>query len=296
MSKTVAYVTICTLGLIAVGCGDEQPFKPTDFSRLNDLSGAAPDMSMRTYTAATPNQIDTSGAGGSFGKGTAVSLSGVVLTTPVTFFESQGKTRCDYEAWVQDPACTVPPCGLVIVAKGPTKAMTDNCPSASGTTTPLAMLRMGDNVDIQGLVDTFVNMGSSDPDGGTSTTVIQHEVEVDSATKTAGTATITPMPVNQNNKFTGYGVGAEWAKYEGTLITMTNTGGKLTASAGPNGFVFILNPGNSTWARTFNFAFGDLGASFDYPMPASQWTSVTGVVSLLFGGQILPRRFADFVP
>lgn len=293
MSKTVAYVTICTLGLILGGCPEEQPFKPTDFSRMNDMSGSA-DLMTRVYTAATPNQIDTSGAAGSFGKGTAVKLTGVVVVTPSRFIEAMQNTRCDYLLHVQDPACTTPPCGIMAIVKGATKAAADKCPFTDDTTSVLKGSRVGDMVDIEGVVDlrTWSPLAM---DGGTMST-IEHQVDIDTYVKT-GTGTVTAMTVTDGSKFTTYGNGSEWNKYEGTLIKV-QPGGKLQVTkvdGAVQPYHFYTSPGNTDWG-TDNRGLYRADGGADFPQVGLQFTSISGVPVMAFGGAIQPRFMNDFVP
>src|SRR5262245_51862841 len=99
---------LLSFAFMAAGCREPEPVGPFDLASNRD-SGR--DMAIQLmYTAATPKEIDT----GAVTKGTAVRLTGMVVNTPVRFFESSMNTKCTYSTWVQDPDCTVGPCGLTV--------------------------------------------------------------------------------------------------------------------------------------------------------------------------------------
>src|SRR5262249_34507706 len=163
------------------------------------------------------------------------------VVTPVSKFFSKSSATCKYEVIVQDPACTTPPCGIVVEADGMHLPVMDagsgSCPTPPNGGTFLDPLAMGDNVDITGSVDTFADSGNMQ--------IVQHSITADSATKTAGTATITPMPAD-NSMFVTHTTGA-WMMYEGTVITLSNSGGKLTVSSvdAATPYHFHTMPGNA---------------------------------------------------
>jgi hypothetical protein len=292
MSMRLAFLIAC---MSVIACRDP-PFMPADLGGRDMSANAdgAADMTMKMYKAATINQIDTNPiTGGMFGRGTAVSLTGVIVTTPVRYFPADSQQRCDYECIVQDPACNTPPCGLELVAHGPAKGSA-NCPDPDMSGTSIGDLRVGDKVDVQGTVDTFTM--NPPADGGTSVAAItQHEVEVDSLTK-MGTGNITATVVTDGSKFRTYAANAEWQKYEGTLLKL-QPGGLLTVTKNDGANVpyhFYTDPGNTDWGTHF-FGIYRADGGTDFPQAGQQFTSISGVVKMTFGGAIHPRFMSDFV-
>jgi hypothetical protein len=295
---------------LVAGC--QSPFSsqppPIDLG-TNDLTqGGAQDMAssdanmMTMYTAMSPHDIDT--APGTI-KNKAVKLVGVVVTTPVSTFLSQ-KTQCVYEVTVQDPACTTPPCGIVVDLNGPTVASgktASDCPFAKDTTTAFKATSVGDVLDVTGTVDTFAD---SKPNG--TPAVVEHSIKADSVTKTGGPMTITPMVPADITQFVTH-VPGDWNKYEGTLVTIKPSAGKLTLSSidTMSPYHFHTMPGNVDWATTFHGIYKSIGdggtadVPFDggtnyFPQQGLLFSSITGVVYTIFGGQVTPRFMDDFKP
>ncbi len=305
MFKKLAYaaVFVGVAGVATIiGCGDDggNTGKP-DFSMTggdggnNDLSG---DMNVieKMYIPATPHDIDTNTIGGMFSKGTAVKLTGLIVLAPPTSFKSNSSKDCNYQVWAQDPTCTTPPCGLVIVTKpitnpGGTDAF---CPFASATTTPLKNIWKGDKIDVTGVVDTFASTATAPATG----TVVQHEVEIDAVTQVA-TKQALPTPIaitdTATSIFTTYS-GSGWAMYEGTYVKLSPPGGgKFTTTL--DAFGGWTTTQGAHYADTFTGFFKpDGGVTNMYPPNGSMFSSISGIVGMTFGGGIMPTDPTDFVP
>jgi hypothetical protein len=294
MFRKLALVASSLMVLAVAGCRNDTPFMPADLSVSGDGGGGGNDMSMmKMYTAATPHDIDT----GMVTKGTNVKLTGMVVVAPVSKFFSKSSATCKYEIIVQDPACSAPPCGIVVETNGMHLPVMDagsgSCPTPPNSGTFLDPLGIGDNVDLTGAVDTFAdNMNAA---------IVQHSITADSTTKTAGTATISAMPV-PNDQFVTHTTG-QWMMYEGTVITLSGTGGgKLTITSvdANTPFHFHTMPGNADWGNDYHFSYKGNADNFDaggsFPQVGLQFTSITGVVDTLFGGAVKPRLMSDFVP
>jgi hypothetical protein len=295
--KKLALSALIASSSLALGCREETPFKPADLSvKTDDMGGGTMDMAMKVYKAATINEIDTNPiTGGAFGQGTAVKLTGVVIVTPTRFIEAMSSTRCDYLVHVQDPTCNTPPCGLIAIVRGYTKMAAEQCKFADMSGTVLMDARVGDKVDIEGVVDRRT-WSPLTQDGGATMSTIEHQVDIDTYMKT-GTGTVTAMTVTDGSKFRTYGVGAEWQKYEGTLIKL-QPGGKLTVTKNDGAvqpFHFYTDPGNTDWG-TDNRGLYRADGGTDFPQVGLQFTSISGVPVMAFGGAIMPRFMNDFVP
>jgi hypothetical protein len=284
--RNLTYLVICAA--LATACREDPMMMGSqDLSASGDMAGGGGDMAMmRMYTNAKPHDIDK----GTVTKNTAVRLTGMVATTNVTAFLRSGMD-CMYQTYVQDPACTTPPCGLVVVAESSHKHMNvRDCPPSASSGSLLATVRLGDNVDVTGVVDVFAQAGQP----------TQHEVELDSAMVTGGNQVAMIFTETDASIFpNGMGSGAGWAKYEGTLVRVAPVGGLTVTQTFPAGSgggtrpVFITND-NITWAYTFLFGQGADGGA--YPSLNAQFKSITGVVNTLpiFGGQLVPRATGDF--
>src|SRR5690242_19197146 len=105
MLKKIAYAGMfigATALATVIGCGENTVTPPKDFATGGGDGGT--DMNvMKTYKPATPNEIDTNQIGGDFGKGTAVSLSGLIVISPISGFSANMDKDCKYEVWAQDP-------------------------------------------------------------------------------------------------------------------------------------------------------------------------------------------------
>jgi hypothetical protein len=298
MLRNLALIGVCAGGLLVAGCRDDNNFTPTDFARMGDLGagggdsgGGGQDLSMmKMYMATTPNAIDT----GTVAKNTAVKLTGMVVTTPVSKFFSKSSATCKYEVNVQDPACTTPPCGLVVDLNGPTLPVMDagssSCPLPASSGTSFSATMVGDVVDVTGVVDTFADKNNA--------AIIQHSIVGDSVTKTGGPMNITPMVVTDGSMFVVHVTGG-FPMYEGTLITIQpSTKLQVTSFDTGTPYDFHTSPGNTSWGTTFHFAYKngmDTDAG-DFPQVGTMFTSITGVVNTIFGGSVEPRFNSDFVP
>jgi hypothetical protein len=300
MFKTFAWSALIASSALILGCREEMPFKPADLSvNMGDGGMMMNDMTMKVYKAGTINEIDTNPiTGGAFGQGTAVKLTGVVIVSPSRYIEAMQSTRCDYLVQVQDPACTVPPCGLIAIVRGPTKTAAEMCPFPDDSTSVLKGSRVGDKVDIEGVVDrrSWAPLAGDGGSGGMATT--EHQVDIDTYVKT-GTGTVTPFAVTADtSKFQTYGVGADWQKYEGTVVKLQAMTGKLTVTKNDGAvqpFHFYTSPGNTDWG-TDNRSLYRADGGADFPQPGLQFTSITGVPVMAFGGAVMPRFMNDFAP
>lgn len=309
MSRNLALIAMFAGGILQAGCrdsGTSDAFVPADLSVKGDGGGGGGnDLSTtKMYTTMTPNAIDT--GGGSL-KNMAVKVTGVVTTTPVNAFTASKKTVCKYDVVVQDPACTTPPCGIVLQETGMMNAAgvtTTQCIQAKGMTM-LGGLMVGDKVDAAGVVDIFPDMMNS--------AIAQHSITLDTVTKT-GTGTITPIMVTDppmataNSNFVLHVTGS-WSMYEGTLITVVPpTGSKLAVemidTATPYDFYTSPpSPGTpspttqAAWSTNYRYTYGGTGGDAGaFPALHSQWSSITGVVLTIFGGSVAPRFMQDFKP
>src|SRR5262245_27504552 len=121
--------------LVASAC------RPDTTTGVKDLSMPAnEDMATKNYMATTSHDIDTN----KVIKGTAVSLSGAVVMTPVDQFYSGSLNKCIYEVWVSDANCTTPPCGLVVEVNGdtPPQPNSASCPFVENTNNALKAFKI----------------------------------------------------------------------------------------------------------------------------------------------------------
>lgn len=308
MYKKLAYAVVLVgagATALAVGCGGGTKQQPVDFSLAGDMAGGGGDMNvMKTYIAATPHDIDTNAIGGMFSQGTAVKLSGMIVTSPITGFAAEDanktpKADCVFEVFVQDPTCTTPPCGLLlesakITNPGGTGTFCDFSYAAMST---LKGITQGDKVDASGSVDTFPSTGMAN-DMSPSGTVDQHSVVVDSFTTDAsGQALPAPMVITDTSPslfvpFSGTG----WAMYEGMIVTLQPASGKFTTTLDSFGGWYCA-PGGAHFADTFTSFFRTDGEAANmYPPNGSMFSGITGIVDLTFGGGILPDSPSDFIP
>jgi hypothetical protein len=312
MFKKLAYLTIFVGAIAAaagVGCGDDSGNGTKDFA-TNNTDMPNNDMNvMKTYASATPHDVDTNTIGGTFGKGAAVSMTGLIVLAPPYGFSANSQKDCRYEVFAQDPACSTPPCGIILeTAAIPNPNGTGMfCPYAKDTTTPLKTIWQGDKVDVKGVVDTFASTAMAPATG----TVVQHSITIDELTQVSTKQTLpTPIAVvdEATSIFTPYS-GSGWAMYEGTYIKLTPNGGgnftstlEVVSSGGKNcgGFNsnggFSLAPGGANFSDSFNtFYVPDGGVVNCWPTNGTMFKSVSGIVDATFGGSILPAQESDFV-
>jgi hypothetical protein len=302
MYKKLAY-SVILIGVVAaaaaIGCGGGGGGVSPDFSMKGDAGPGSPDLSvMKMYASATPHDVDTNTIGGPFDSGAAVKLTGLIVISPITGFSAKSGADCEFEVWAQDPTCTVPPCGIVLESNeitnpGGTGAY---CDYTGAAMTTLKGIKQGDQVDVNGVVDTFPSTGMAN-DMSPSGTVVQHEIQVDSFMSTASGQTLpAPMVVTDTNPslFVPYS-GAGWAMYEGMLITLEPASGKFTTTLNSFGG-WTCAPGGATYADTFTGLFRPDGAAVNmWPPNGSMFSSISGIVGLTFGGAILPDSNSDFV-
>lgn len=277
---------------------DVKPFQGVDLSTpVNDGSvggntdsgSNGKDASASVYTETTAHDIDT----GVIAANKPVKLTGVIATSIVAFFKAAGKTRCDYEVWVQDAGqCTAPPCGILVEVQGPPVA-NNTCPKAEMSGTPLAMVKQGDKLDVTGLVDDFASTGPA-TDMTPKMSVVQHAVQVgkqDSVTVTASNQMLPDPLVVDGSAFVTY-LGTGWAKYEGTLVKLEGVSVDSVDMYGN----FVTQPGGANWGSTFSFLYRYTGNDAGtFPSAGMHFTSITGLVSTLFGGTLVARGSKDFV-
>jgi hypothetical protein len=288
-------------GLLVAGCRDnnnEGPFMAVDLSASPGDMGTTgnthnPDLSGKSYTSATIHDIDT----GTVTTSTAVHITGAVATTIVDYFKAKSKTLCRYQVFVQDPACTTPPCGLVVQADGP--AVTNNtCPSAAQSGTVLATVDTGSVLDIMGTTDAFSN--HSPADAGVSGNTVQHSIGADQVTVTATKQALPAAVVigsTDQAKFIPYGSG--FTMYEGMLVKLTDVTvastdmyGNFTAC--PGTAMTCASPAGFGGDFDFLYRYALGGDAGQYPTTNTHFASITGVVNSVFAGTVVPTGKYDF--
>ncbi len=304
MYKKLAY-SVIFVGVVgaaaAIGCGGSSPNPVYDFSMKGGDGGPpSPDLSMmKMYAAATPSEIDTNTIGGNFGSGTAVKLTGLIVTSPISGFAAMSKMDCVFEVFAQDPTCTTPPCGILLESNkitnpGGTGAF---CDYSGAAMTTLKGIKTGDKVDVAGVVDTFSSTGMAN-DMTPSGTVVQHSVDVDSFTVDASDQPL-PAPTvvvdTTPSLFVAYS-GSGWAMYEAMIVQLKPASGKFTTTLDSFGG-WTCAPGGAHYADTFTSFFRPDGSAANmYPPNGSMFSSISGIVDLTFGGGILPTDPSDFHP
>jgi hypothetical protein len=289
MLNRLAFVAALTL--FASGCRDDGTVTHPDFSVNRDLAmavvtdggGGGNDLSVtKMYMDVTPNAIDT----GTLADMTAVRLTRVVAVTPVDRFFSHTTGYCHYQMWVQDPACTTPPCGLNVQASGEKlvlDASVGSCKSTSTSGTPLASVHVGDTIDVVGVTHVY-----------TSGTIREHVIFADGITPNSNAGTITPLPITTvPATLLQTGMGTDWATYEGTYINIRPATGNLTVSSidSSTPYHYHTMPGNTDWGTTYRFGYSDGG---DLPVATQTFKGLSGVVTLSFGGAVLATKMEDF--
>lgn len=303
-------------GLVMGGCrenggsnnGDNDMSVSQGDMKKGDGGGGGTDMPVfDNYQEGTPHDIDV----GDIQKFETVKLLGMVVTTPVLFFKADSGTKCQYEIWVQDPACSTEaaaPCGIVVL--DPTKYDMDqgNCPFPDESSSLLKSIQIGDNVDVFGVVDTFPDQ---QPAAG-KPAVVQHELEVQKITKTAGTATVTPIVLTADADVARFvnKTGDGFAKFEGTVVKLQPASGKLHITQIPDFSTTFNNrlglsatfsaTNDANLSTSFaNSSSGYLnrvdGGNEKFPVLNQQFTSVAGVINNLFGGSFMPIKRTDWV-
>jgi len=275
---------IASAGLAAaVGCS----------SPPSDATSADMALPATNYAPATINQIDNDPGNGPFGNGQRVVLDRVVAVSKVDKYVNSTNQQCRYQMWVQDAACTTPPCGLVVKAIGPmapsATATGKDCPSVATSGTALAPVGRGDNLRIRGKL--IVEVDSSPP-----MSVIEHQLFIDSLEILPPTQTITPLVLSDS---TQYGLfvthlGTLWQTYEGMYVALQPASGVLQVSVFSN-HGFQTTPGNTDWGDTFDSDYYPTGA-VTYPAVGTTFHAIFGVVSTRHGGELQPGRAKDFVP
>jgi hypothetical protein len=238
-----------------------------------DLIGA--DL-LKVYSATTIRAIDT----GTVPGGSLVSFSGV-MTTPVSMRIVSG--GCTYRAWVQDPAGTAP-CGIDMFTFVGTTGV---CPAPGG---PFAGRMQGDNVIVKGKL--FIDTYASDM----ASTLTQHSIALDELMPSGGSATITPLMLNDPAQFTGYSAG--YAMYEGMLISLGCTAGAACTSDG-NQLIVKFQPAPYLWGVTGGALFGSAFAGYWPGKPGANttaYTRIVGVANTFLTGSLEPRGPADYLP
>lgn len=208
--------------------------------------------------------------------GTAVELHGVIVTAVDTFGSRTG------DLWVQEPGGGAFSGVHVFGAQ----------------LSQVASLVPGDIVDITGAVKSEFAI-SSDTSGRTVTEIQKPSGGMMTVTKTGTGSVPTPMVVDAlaiGQKATQAARDAEWEKWEGVLITVTN----VSALAAP---ACITSAGVCT-DPTFQ-SFGITGVAkaesslAAFPTPAVKsgdcFASVTGVEDYVFDYLIFPRTTAEMV-
>ncbi|HEX2573997.1 MAG TPA: hypothetical protein VH877_30895 [Polyangia bacterium] len=284
----------------------DQAVTPPDFSGV-DLSGvdlavapadltappgdmAKPPSDLTGAIQTTINAIDTGAVPSEGPSATTVYYVQDVILTGLGRVRGVSGTRCDYEAFVQDPAGPAPSGINLYQAK--TGVVQDGgttfCPFPPNSGTFFDNLQLGDKVTIVGVLS-----GSSFalPDGGGQGPV-QHQIRVTNLTKT-GTGTVTPVVITDGSIFVKYASG--YVTYEDMLVTIQPaTAGTLTnldvARVGEFDF------GGGHFEGRYRFFYGSSGDAGTFPVNNSTFTSITGIAQPSFGGGISPRIRTDFVP
>lgn len=271
------------VALGAVGCTGNNPSTDTGV-----------DMAlMYSYAPATIRQIDTDPGNGPYGNGQRVVLDRVVAVSKVDKYVNSANQQCRYQIWVQDPACTTEPCGLVVKAIGPMAPSANSsgkdCPSASTSGTLLATIGRGDNVRVRGRVVVEV-------DNNPPMSVVEHQLFVETIEALSNDATITPKPITDATTISQFitSQGQTWNKYEGMYVTIQPTSGNLLVTTFNNNG-FVTSPGNSQWGNIFDSDYYPAGAT-TFPTVGSMFKSISAVVSTRHGGALEPVRNKDFVP
>jgi len=254
----------------------------------SDLSANSTDMAYN-YTAGTIHDVDTSGPTGPYSAKKPVTLTDVIATTIVRFFQSSDKKTCTYEVFVQQATCATPPCGLVLHTQAPSKA-DKTCDKAAAVGGVLANVKQGDKLTVNGVVDIFQRTDGAD--GGAPVTWAQHSMDAKDVTVTASMQTLpTAVDIADPSIFTTNGSG--WAMYEGMLVKISN----VTIATGADKFGnFTTSPGGAKWGGAFDFLYRfTLGSDAgDAPMAGMTYSSITGVVATVFQGSINATGAADF--
>lgn len=259
------------------------------------MTGTDVDMagSMYEYKPATIHQIDTDPGNGPYGNAQRVLLDRVVAVTKVDKYVNSANQQCRYQIWVQDPACTTPPCGLVLKVIGPMapspNASGSDCPSKSTSGTLFAQVGKDDNLRVRGKLVFEV-------DNTQPMTVVEHQLFVEQIEVLTPDATITPLTLDDSSLYGQFvsHLGMTWNKYEGMSVKLAPSVGTLQVTAFDNSG-FTTSPGNSTWGDTFDSDYYPASA-VTFPTVGSMWKSIAGVVSTRHGGELMPTRNKDFVP
>ena len=246
-----------------------------------------------SYAPATINQIDKDPGNGPYGNGQRVVLDRVVAVSKVDKYVNSTNQQCRYQMWVQDAACTTPPCGLVVKAIGPmapsATATGKYCPSVATRGTALAPVGRGDNLRIRGKL--IVEVDSSPP-----MSVVEHQLFIDSLEILPPTQTITPLVLSDSSQYGLFvtHLGTLWQTYEGMSVVLQPASGVLQVSAFSD-HGFQTTPGNTDWGDTFDSDYYPTGA-LTYPTVGTTFHAIFGVVSTRHGGELQPGRSKDFVP
>lgn len=299
----------CVWGVFLFGCSSSEPnlledmpaslndmsvlvnFPKPDLSDLASADGDNTDLSI-VYTATTPYQVDTN----TLSKGMPVSMTGLIVLAPPTGFSAKVKVTgdgCRFEVWAQDPSCTTPPCGIVLETAAilnPGGAGAFCAPSyADGTL--LKGVTSGEKLDVKGVINTFASTNNG-------ATVVQHAIDLDAVTITDTNQALPASTIVTDTNpslFVPYS-GTGWATYEGMYITLKPPSGKFTTTLDAFGGWFCA-PGGAHYTDTYTGFFRPDGAAANmWPPNGSMFVAISGIVSLTFGGGILPTDYAEFEP
>jgi hypothetical protein len=298
MFRQLFPVGLGLISLISLGCREEATKGPVDLAHPSphDMGDNNPtgtvDMAMQIpMTSTTPHDIDTNAVAA----GTKVSLTGLVITSPVKrHLSSSG--YCEYRVFAQDPACTASaaPCGIELYDRGTKLAVLDasgkDCPyaDASDSKTVFSVIKeYGDIVDVTGSVKSF-------PDQTAPMTVVMHSVSVDTLTFKSKGSLPTAIPVTDSatSIFAPHS-GSGWNTYEGTYIKLSPPSGMFTTSATDSHDDFTVTPGGAMFGTSFYYGPKDLGGN-TFPETGAQFSSISGVVDNDYGGVIQPILPTDY--
>ena len=289
MFRNLAFVGLCLTAV--TGCRETTTQNPVDLSHAPGDMAVNPnaDMSMmQAMTSTTPHDIDT----GSVAPDTMVKMTALSIVSNVHRHFSKNTMYCEYRVMVQDPSCTMPPCGIELYTRGVKLTAPDagtlDCPYADQSTTPFKDIgHYGDVVDVTGSVKSFPDsMGS----------VVLHSITVDSLTVTMSKGPV-PSPISVTDTSPSQFVpdtGMGWNTYEGTYIKLSPSSGKFTVNNDVNTFgEYTVSPGGAHFSGSNYGGPKDAGT---FPSPGAMYSSIAGVVVLDFGGSIEPLYPNDYQP
>lgn len=283
------------LAVAAAGCDDRTSVVPAvkgDMAVVSDLAGVVRDMAFSPDLAKAPvstiadlnkNGVDKS----------PLTVENAVITAQIhSLGPSKTAMVCQYEAYAQDMGGAAPN-GVRLYLKGNKCGVTDagSCQCPFPPNTGIAMIdALGDAAalgDVYTITGTWGIYLPPATDAGASPG--QHEINVATMTKTGTGKPVTPFVITGADlaRFAQYGAG--FPSYENTLVTIKPA--SATAVVAPDKY------GNFTYAGVYfvgdyRFVYGNMNT---FPAGGDQFTSITGIATLPFGGGVAARGPSDFV-